>query len=278
MAKQRTQQWGSGPAGRNSNGRYTNENNGRQQQRYSRNYGTGYSVADDDRYENEDEYQDQWGARGEYENDYDDEFEDEDDHRYSSYGRYEDEEEYGDDYVDDYEDEGYRAERRGRGRQGFASMDRRQVREIARKGGRASQGGSSYNQNEYEAGWGTGSSGSLGGNWNEGRRGRGGRGFASMDREEVRKIARRGGRHSHDNSSNGGSSNGRSNGRRTRSSSNGNGHSQGFGSMSRGRVREIARKGGNASHGGSSNGRSSGRGRSSGSRSRTGSSRSRSNY
>jgi len=94
------------------------------------------------------------------------------------------------------------------------------------------------------------------------RRHTSGRGFASMDRNEVRRLASRGGRAAHENRSRDNdtdrSSSRRSNrdtqGTQSRDDSRGRRASgrgrQGFASMSREEVRRIASMGGKASHGG----------------------------
>jgi general stress protein YciG len=72
------------------------------------------------------------------------------------------------------------------GKQGFASMDERQQREIASQGGRASGGG-----NRGGAQGGSSQSG------NQGNSQSGGRGFASMDPQRQREIASQGGSAAH---------------------------------------------------------------------------------
>ena len=69
-------------------------------------------------------------------------------------------------------------EKKDRGHQGFASMPKEQVREIAREGGKHSHDTNAKKKSEGE--------------------GRGHQGFASMPKEQVREIAREGGKHSHD--------------------------------------------------------------------------------
>jgi general stress protein YciG len=108
-------------------------------------------------------------------------------------------------------DEGSQGGSRGRAtsRRGFASMDEEEQREIARRGGEAAHRyGNAHEWDSEEAR----QAGRLGGRarWNSRRgedtrysddvrseRSRGGRGFASMDREEVRRIGRRGGEAPH---------------------------------------------------------------------------------
>jgi general stress protein YciG len=83
-------------------------------------------------------------------------------------------------------------------RRGFAAMDRDEQREIARRGGQASHGG----QGRSSQRGGTGSSGRYQGDDNDNQNERsssssGRRGFAAMDPDEQREIARRGGEASH---------------------------------------------------------------------------------
>jgi len=157
------------------------------------------------------------------------------------------------DEEEDDQDRGSSSNRRHSGRQGFASMDPDEQREIARMGGRASHGGrgSDYDESDYdEDDNGSSSSGN-------GRRHSGRQGFASMDRDEQREIARMGGRASHgggrsrDYESDYDEDDNR-NERSSSSSSGGRRHSgrQGFASMDPDEQREIARMGGRASHGG----------------------------
>src|SRR5438132_540779 len=89
----------------------------------------------------------------------------------------------------------------GRGRQGFASMDPEEQREIASMGGRASHGGRGrdyYDDDESSSRRSSsGRSSSRDDDDERGGSGRGRQGFASMDPEERREIASMGGRASH---------------------------------------------------------------------------------
>lgn len=99
---------------------------------------------------------------------------------------------------------------------GFASMEPEKQREIARKGGQASHGGHGSEHGEEHTARQKGQA-------SHEEEHRGGKGFASMDPEKQREIARKGGQSS---------------------------HSGGFASMDSEKQREIARKGGQSSHGG----------------------------
>jgi general stress protein YciG len=136
------------------------------------------------------------------------------------------------DYDDD--DRGYRSrsrgynddergERRDNGR-GFASMDREEQREIARMGGRAS-GGRRFEEEDYDRGS-RSRSRDYDDEREEGTGRNGGRGFASMDREEQREIAHMGRRASHGGRRYEEDSDGRSSRSRSRDyDDGGNGHS-----------------------------------------------------
>lgn len=165
MAQSRQGRYDASDRERDSQGRFVSEDHG------SRRYG------DDNRYH-----------RGRYEE------EDDDDYDYRN--RYEDEndDDYDYDYQGQYEDDDdYNHGRSGRGRQGFASMPREEVRRIASMGGRASHGGRSE-RGDYSRGsrYDDRSSNGRSGSRHSGRQG-----FASMPREEVRRIAAMGGRSSH---------------------------------------------------------------------------------
>ena len=73
-----------------------------------------------------------------------------------------------------------RAASKGHGKQGFASMDKATVREIAAKGGRASHS----NQGNKE----TSKTGKTAANEGQGKQG-----FASMSKEQVQEAGRKGG-------------------------------------------------------------------------------------
>lgn len=168
--------------------------------------------------------------------------------RFENEGEWEEEEDYGG--------------REGRGRRGFAGMDPVERREIASRGGRASshiQGRGEYGQFEGEDEGYEGRGNRGRGGWEEeeeGHRQRGGRGFASMDLEERRELASRGGRassHSQARDEYGhfaGEGNGRSRSRGgSESRSRGGGGSRrGFAAMSQQQRRKIAAMGGHASH------------------------------
>ena len=150
-----------------------------------------------------------------FEDDYEDSYYDDDydDYQRTS-GRYQDEDddydegyrEVGDDYDDeeDYDrrehdyDQGPRWEHRSSpehsGRRGFAAMDRDEVRRYGRMGGHAS-GSSDFNRNvrRHEDDYDDYRRGSREGERNYSS----GRGFAAMDPERLRRIARKGGRASH---------------------------------------------------------------------------------
>ena len=81
----------------------------------------------------------------------------------------------------------------GNRRRGFAAMDEEQQREIASKGGRASHGGRGR-EDEDEGDEDEGDEGRSDSSWGGSRRG-----FAAMDPEERREIARKGGEQSHKN-------------------------------------------------------------------------------
>ena len=199
---------------------------------------------DDERYEEDDYehpqdryYDDDYDRYGP-ESEYDDEEDDRDYGRRHVYGEGEDydDEGYGDDYDedDDYDRDGdyYR----GRGGRGFGSMPREEVRHIASMGGRASHGGRVNGRSGGSRSRGFDEPSRLSRRSGNGRRNPsyGGRGFAGMPREEVRRIARMGGEASH-----GG-------GRGGNGSRRGAPRRRGFGAISREEVRRIARKGGRA--------------------------------
>lgn len=157
---------------RDSHGRFTSRHDN--DQHYS-NRGS-YS-----RYEDED---DDYDNDYDYQNSYDDDDDYDYDQRDYNYDRR--------DYQSDYNDN-----RNGsHGRQGFASMPHEEVRRIAAMGGRASHGGGrsySSSRTDYD----------YNNDYSNGRRsrsnntGHGRQGFASMSRDEVRRIAAMGGRASH---------------------------------------------------------------------------------
>jgi len=144
-----------------------------------------------------------------------------------------------------------------RSRRGFAAMPKEEVRRIAAMGGHASHGGrgSDYDYEERSSSRGGGGrSGGRGGSTSR-------RGFASMPREEVRRIAAMGGHASHGGR---GSDYDYDEGYEERGSSRGGSRGggtsrRGFASMPREEVRRIASEGGRASHGGRGRGGGSSR-------------------
>ena len=77
-------------------------------------------------------------------------------------------------------------------------------------------------------------------------KGQGKQGFASMDRETVRKIAAKGGRASHSNQ--GHKESAKTEGKTSTSGANDSHGKQGFATMTKEEVQEAGRKGGEASH------------------------------
>jgi general stress protein YciG len=137
---------------------------------------------------------------------------------------------------------------RGRSSRGFGSMDREEQREIARMGGEASHGGRRWEEEDYDRG--------RSSRYEDEDRGRnsGRRGFAAMDPEEQREIARMGGRASHggrrwedndDRYENSRSSRNENEDGRSRSSRS---SERGFAAMDPEEQREIASMGGRAAH------------------------------
>lgn len=97
--------------------------------------------------------------------------------------------------YEDYEDN-YERDRRGNHGRGFASMPREEVHRIAAMGGHASHSGHGRNysgSNQYDEGRDYDRDYENYGAGRDGGRGNGGRGFASMPREDVRRMAAMGG-------------------------------------------------------------------------------------
>jgi len=125
-----------------------------------------------------------------------------------------------------------------KGGQGFASMPKEKVQEIASKGGRQSHGGKG-SEGEHE---GRSQAGTHEGNSNKG--------FASMPKEKVQEIASKGGRSSHGGRGSEGENRERESDRGEMAQQHEGKSHRGFAAMPKEKVQEIASKGGQHSHGG----------------------------
>ncbi len=133
---------------------------------------------------------------------------------------------------DESESDDYNRGGRKHNKQGFASMPKDQVREIASKGGK-SRGGHDDDDDNQGSG-----------------RKHGKQGFASMPKDQVREIASKGGKSSHGRKQRGRDTSDHDEGSDDNQGSGRKHGKQGFASMPKDQVREIASMGGRSSHGG----------------------------